>query len=110
MAKSKADSNKEFKAKVKESGGKRITVVLTAYEADRLDSFMKLHKIHTYREFIRFCTDYKLVQFNSVQEVPMDSKGNHSTFIKDCKRYQLLGEIVYGTMNSNVDTGEIFPF
>lgn len=109
MAKSKADSNREFKEKLANSGGKRLTVVLSKEEAEKLENFMKLHKISSYREFINFCTEYKLSQFNSVQKIDMKDKTHHDTFIRNGQKYALLMGVVYATMCSDIDTGEIFP-
>ena len=110
MPKPKAQSNKEQKEKLKEKGSKQVNILLSKEEFDKLNSFMALHKINSYREFVNFATDYKLVQINPVVEIPLTSKGSGDTFIKNGKKYELLSQIVYGSMNHNVETGELFPF
>lgn len=112
MPKPKAQSNKEQKEKLKEKGSKQVNILLSKEEFDKLNSFMALHKINSYREFVNFATDYKLVQINPVIEIPLTSKpsAGGDTFIKNGKKYEILSQIVYGSMNENVETGELFPF
>lgn len=112
MPKSKSESNKEQKEKLKQKGSKQVSIVLSSEEFEKLNKFMLLHKIKSYREFVNFATNYELVQINPVIEIPLTSPSTSGgdTFIKNGKKYELLSQIVYGSMNENVETGEVFPF
>lgn len=112
MAKTRAERNKEYKETLELKGDKRLTIVLPKLEAEKLESFMTLHNLRTYREFINFATNYNLVQFNDVTLIDSNShnKSNQDTFMYKGKKYEILVTPNYGSMCRDIESKTIFPF